>query len=262
MKPVYFGHRIMTINLGDAVRQLRSLSSQVDNIRKESKRFYEEKEKSLQSIQGKIDSVCSKLISEDASPLSSTTQVSNGTKRTLSHSESEKKEKFFKSEKISSKAVGVDFTVVDDYIQVYTDGACPNNGKGSARAGIGVFWGHNHDLNLSRRVAGEKQTNNVAEIQAASMSISQAIGAGIKKLQVNTDSQFLINCVNVWMKNWKKNGWITATGQEVKNKEDLLELDKLLQQGKIEVKWTHVKGHSDNVGNIEADKLAVRGANS
>ena len=37
--------------------------------------------------------------------------------------------------------------------------------------------------------------------------------------------------------------------------------DKLLKQGTIIIKWTHVKGHSDNKGNIEADKLVVKGSN-
>ncbi len=29
---------------------------------------------------------------------------------------------------------------------VYTDGACSNNGKKNAAAGIGVYWGDNHPL--------------------------------------------------------------------------------------------------------------------
>ena len=163
--------------------------------------------------------------------------------------------------RMKSEPRGFRFSVVDGFTQVWTDGACPNNGNGGARAGIGVFWGEGHKLNLSQRVVGDQQTNNVAEIQAATMSISQAMGAGITRLQVNTDSQFLINCATDWMQKWKQNGWKTSTGQEVKNYEDLVELDKLLEQGTINIKWTHVKGHSDDKGNIAADKLAVMGAN-
>ena len=47
---------------------------------------------------------------------------------------------------------------------VFTDGACPNNGKTGFRAGIGVRWNHGHKINVSARVRGEKQTNSVAEI--------------------------------------------------------------------------------------------------
>ena len=34
----------------------------------------------------------------------------------------------------------------DGYVVVYTDGACPNNGKPNAQAGIGVWFGRRHNL--------------------------------------------------------------------------------------------------------------------
>ena len=50
-------------------------------------------------------------------------------------------------------------------VMVFTDdGACPNNKKGGDRAGIGIWWNHEHKLKMSERVKGEKQTNNVREI--------------------------------------------------------------------------------------------------
>lgn len=33
-----------------------------------------------------------------------------------------------------------------DSVVVYTDGCCSANGRLGARAGIGVYWGHNHPL--------------------------------------------------------------------------------------------------------------------
>ena len=50
-------------------------------------------------------------------------------------------------------------------------------------------------MNESRPIQGEMHTNNSAEIQAATLAITQARGAGIKKLRINTDSEFLINSV-------------------------------------------------------------------
>lgn len=39
------------------------------------------------------------------------------------------------------------FTIDDDgYVVVFTDGACSSNGKTGAKAGIGVWFGTNHDL--------------------------------------------------------------------------------------------------------------------
>lgn len=34
----------------------------------------------------------------------------------------------------------------DGYVTVYTDGACPSNGRNGATAGIGVFFGNDHHL--------------------------------------------------------------------------------------------------------------------
>ena len=93
------------------------------------------------------------------------------------------------------------------------------------------------------------------------MALTQAKSAGIRKVEVNTDSQFVINCITKWIKNWKKNGWKTASGKPVINKDDLIELDKVVGGGSLDVKWTYVKGHSDNYGNNQADRLAVAGAN-
>lgn len=33
-----------------------------------------------------------------------------------------------------------------NYIHVYTDGACRNNGRQNAAAGLGVWWANNHLL--------------------------------------------------------------------------------------------------------------------
>lgn len=86
----------------------------------------------------------------------------------------------------------------DGFVQVYTDGACSANGTTAARAGLGVFWGEDHRLNLSEPVSG-RATNNCGEIQAATRAIQIALKNGITHLQINTDSKFLINSITKWM---------------------------------------------------------------
>lgn len=49
---------------------------------------------------------------------------------------------------------------------------------------------------------------------------------GFKKAKVNTDSQFVINCMTSWMSGWKKRGWKKSDGSTVINKEDLIDLDR------------------------------------
>lgn len=97
------------------------------------------------------------------------------------------------------KRGGNDFEMDNEgYVQVYTDGACSSNGRSGARAGLGVYWGEDHGLNVSEPVSG-RATNNCGEIQAATKAIKQAIQNGVTKLTINTDSQFLINSVTKWM---------------------------------------------------------------
>lgn len=39
-----------------------------------------------------------------------------------------------------------DFQVEEGYVVVYVDGACENNGRHGARAGIGAWFGDDHPL--------------------------------------------------------------------------------------------------------------------
>ncbi|XP_043662185.1 ribonuclease H1 isoform X1 [Drosophila teissieri] len=147
----------------------------------------------------------------------------------------------------------------EGYVIVYTDGSCIGNGQPGACAGYGVYFGKNHQLNAGKPVEG-RVTNNVGEIQAAIHAIKTAIDLGIQKLCVRTDSQFLINSITLWVEGWKKRGWKLKNNQPVKNVVDFKELDKLLQNNNITVKWNYVEAHKGIEGNEMADKLARQGS--
>ncbi|XP_054008813.1 ribonuclease H1-like isoform X1 [Hylaeus anthracinus] len=144
----------------------------------------------------------------------------------------------------------------EGYVSVYTDGACSSNGHGNAKAGIGVWFGDDHPMNVSQPVVG-RATNNMAEIQAVAVAATRAKEAGIKKLKIHTDSQFLIKCINNWMPKWKSNGWKTLANKPVINKIELLEMEEALKS--LTVRWVHVNGHVGIHGNEMADKLARAG---
>lgn len=140
---------------------------------------------------------------------------------------------------------------------VFTDGACSNNGKPKARAGLGVWWGPDHEWNTSERVTGS-QTNQRAEVSAASVAIAQAAKNGIERLLIKTDSMYVINCIKKWIPKWKENGWKKSNGQDVLHR-DLFE-EILENLGEVDVHLSFVKGHSGVEGNEGADALAVAGA--
>jgi len=149
----------------------------------------------------------------------------------------------------------------DGWTPVYTDGACFNNGNAGAKAGIGVFFGAQLSHNVSRPLdSAYRQTNNTAEIVAAMEAIYQAERQGIQNLEIRTDSQFLINCID-WMETkWKLNGWRTASGKQVKNRDELAALDRAIQESQMNVRFKHVPGHKGDSNNGYADQMARNGA--
>ncbi|OAA70599.1 Ribonuclease H-like protein [Cordyceps fumosorosea ARSEF 2679] len=151
--------------------------------------------------------------------------------------------------------------VQEDLIRVYTDGSSLANGKAGARAGVGVFFAVGDARNISERLEGEPQTNQRAELMAMLRALQVCPVA--KTVKIVSDSQYSINCVTQWAASWKKKGWLTATGEPVKN-QDIIRavLAKMEERGKAggatQFEW--VKGHAADRGNQAADALAVRGA--
>ena len=88
--------------------------------------------------------------------------------------------------------------IQESYVDVFVDGACLYNGKGEPRAGIGVWFGPNNPLNVSRPARG-RQTTNAAEIEVAIEAAQRAQDAGIKKLRINTDSKYLVSSATEWI---------------------------------------------------------------
>ena len=143
-------------------------------------------------------------------------------------------------------------------INVFTDGACSNNGKQNAKAGIGVFFEENDPRNVSRRVDG-KQTNNTAELTAIVVVfdiLREDIEQG-KNIIIHSDSEYSINCMTKWGVKWAQDNWSKKT---IKNLELVKEGYELFQQFP-NVSISHVKAHTESmdplsVGNRGADRLA------
>lgn len=180
-----------------------------------------------------------------------------GRKRSRPEQGAELQPKRAKPSESSLPGGGDGFTYMGDAVVVYTDGCCSANGRDGARAGIGVYWGRNHPLNVAERLQG-RQTNQRAEIQAACRALELAKQNNIQKLVLYTDSKFTINGVTSWVKTWKLNGWRLKSGGPITNKEDFMKLDRL--NSELEVVWMHIPGHSGYSGNEMADRLSREGA--
>ncbi|KAI9067780.1 ribonuclease H-like protein [Trametes sanguinea] len=145
---------------------------------------------------------------------------------------------------------------------VYTDGACRGNGQDGSIAGVGVWWGHDDSRNICERCPGN-QTNNRAElIQAIIRALETA--PMDRPLIIKSDSQYSINCLTIWLQSWKDRGWKTAKGTPVLNVPLIRYAEIMLEErrnfAKQSVEFVKVLGHSGEVGNEGADRLANLGA--
>ena len=147
-------------------------------------------------------------------------------------------------------------STLDHYVDVYVDGACSYNVSEESKAGVGIWFGPNHPLNVSRPAKG-RQTNNATEIEAAIEAAHRARKAGISKLRINTDSKFLINSAKEWIPKWEANSWKASDNKPVKNRAQFQNLKSAIESPEIE--WNHIPSHQGIIGNKEADRLAKEG---
>jgi ribonuclease HI len=134
-------------------------------------------------------------------------------------------------------------------VEVWIDGSCKLNGTKNARASFGVFYSKDNPKNYCALLdEKEVQTNNRAELHALIYVLERE-----KDVIVYCDSSYVVNGTNSWIHKWKQNNWITSSKQAVLNQDLWIKIDNLKQNLKSLI-W--VKGHKDNVGNIQADLLA------
>ena len=134
-------------------------------------------------------------------------------------------------------------------INIWTDGACSGNpGPGG--------WGAliKYDSSTKEISGSEKNTtNNRMEMMAVIEALKYIDTES--KINIYTDSKYVKEGITNWITGWKKNNWKNSKKNDVKNKDLWVELDILSQ--KHNISWNWVKGHSGNIENDIADKLAT-----
>ena len=141
---------------------------------------------------------------------------------------------------------------LSDHVIIHTDGACKGNpGPGGWGAVLQAGGGHEKEL-----WGGEgATTNNRMELMAAIMAL-EALKRPCK-VELHTDSKYVMQGITEWMRGWKARGWLTADKKPVKNADLWQRLDAA--RLRHDVKWRWVKGHAGHELNERADQLANRG---
>lgn len=134
-------------------------------------------------------------------------------------------------------------------LEIFTDGACSGN-PGAGGWGVILRYG-----TIEKEMSGAEAetTNNRMELTA----VIQALKALTRdcEIVIHTDSRYVMDGVQSWLPNWKKNNWRTSNKKSaVKNIDLWQELDELL--AKHHIRWIWVKGHNGHPENERVDKLA------
>nr|WP_321451728.1 ribonuclease H [uncultured Carboxylicivirga sp.] len=94
--------------------------------------------------------------------------------------------------------------------------------------------------------------SNLMELQAVLEGLKRL--QHLDKIQINTDSRYVIRGLAQWMHFWKHNEWQTAYGTPVKSADYWQQLYAICEGKYIELNW--IKGHSGHLQQDFVHKLA------
>lgn len=137
-------------------------------------------------------------------------------------------------------------------MQLITDGACLGNPGPGGWACILRYQEQRKELYGSE----PHTTNNRMELRAAVEGL-RALKQSCE-VEIVTDSEYVKNGMTSWIRNWKRNGWMTAAKKPVVNQDLWRQLDE--QVNRHRTRWTWTKGHASHADNNRADELASSAA--
>jgi ribonuclease HI len=141
-------------------------------------------------------------------------------------------------------------------VELYCDGACLGNPGPGGWAYLLRMRGADGAREKEGAGAERDTTNNRMELSGA----IQGLGALTRPCEVALfcDSQYVVKGIQSWLAGWKRAGWRKADKQPVLNADLWQELDRLLQQHRVEASW--VRGHAGHPENERVDTLAREAA--
>lgn len=141
--------------------------------------------------------------------------------------------------------------------EIWTDGACAHQ---TTEAGgyAAVLFARSSDGSIAKQweVSGGafKTTNNQMELTAVIAGL-RALPT-LARVRIHIDSTYVMKNFKERLEHWQGNGWHTADGKPVKNR-DLWE-NLFAEVCRRKVDWVKIAGHTGDEWNERADELACR----
>ena len=166
-------------------------------------------------------------------------------------------------------------------IIIAVDGACRNHGTTNARAAYAAYFHHkNTTYNSSSLLSGPVQTNQRAELSAGLLALQLASHikdlndpsrpherltdeddgpeAILKYVVIKSDSEYLVNGMTSWIRNWKLNGFRNSKKKPVVNTDLFKALEEeiiALNDRGVVVQFWHVMREQNKMADYLANCL-------
>lgn len=146
-------------------------------------------------------------------------------------------------------------TETKDIHKIYADGSHSSEFNQSA------YGGFTEDPNGTQQIYSrmiEGGSSNMMELLAVLDGLQRL--KSVDKIQINTDSRFVIRGLVQWIHFWQYNNWQTAFGRDVQFAEYWKEVNELCKGKLMEFNW--IKGHSGNEKQDFCHRLARKTMNN
>lgn len=132
-----------------------------------------------------------------------------------------------------------------DSVRIYTDGSCILNGKPNARGGWAVYFPGGEFANMAEKYTRHptNQRCELTAIQKALEATQQHIVSG-GKVELYTDSEYCLKCLQEYCKKWSVNGWIKADKNPIENRDIIEPLYKFYCAYWRQINMKHVRAHT------------------
>lgn len=139
---------------------------------------------------------------------------------------------------------------------IFTDGSSRGNpGKGGW--GMVVMTEDESQVIFIEFDSEEHVTNNRMELKAMLCALGYAESHPNDFFIIKSDSAYVVNSCNTWMRGWAANGWRNSKKQEVENVDLMKALWGYISRPFFNAEIRKCSGHAGEAGNELADALAT-----
>ena len=139
---------------------------------------------------------------------------------------------------------------------IYTDGSARFN-PGPGGWGMIVMNEDESGILFLEHDSEDNVTNNRMELKAMICALQYAESNPQHQFTIISDSAYVVNSINSWMRGWAANGWRNSKKQTVENVDLMKEIWRHISRDFPNFEVIHCKGHNGETGNELADALAT-----